>query len=514
MMNSPRIPVSPVAATRSLTALPASSPPAWRRGLAAVVLMVCGALAAPCSGQPAPKLAPPPVAPNWSPQPMVYGYFDHTAAWYRDRAKQGFSPDQTLPRAWKSSGMPVLVVLYSDVRRARPAAGGGSEGLSERIAAAANDIGGYLDDAAANGQVRVLLQVPPAILEQWASDPRGMAAQLTAFVRKWRDKPALEGFYLFDEPELNDIPAATLKEAAQVIAKEAPEGRNTRAISVAYGAVTQPKPVFIEYARASPPAFDALFINRYPVYRAYARSGEGDAEFVTRKLGFDAEKGRRERLRDNEFKNISDYYDTLAAAARVREIGDRAVYASIQAYGSRDDCEGEDCVLGKGKNARRSPTWNELLYMVASAWAARLDGAVLYSRYFALYDTPLTQRLASLDALVPQVFRNLPVDGPGVALAGGSESAGGTHVRYVPDPSGRKVYFLVLLKQRPGRSSVDVAIDPRLRVNRIVERRFDPQGRPQDAEQRDFTKDAQGNARALRVGMQGVGVRLFELHHD
>src|SRR5262249_22761412 len=151
-------------------------------------------------------------------------------------------------------------------------------------------------------------------------------------------------------------------------------------ISATYSSLTGASPLFEAYKNASPPVYDVLQVDRYPIYRKYDVAGhEGDTAFEIDKLGLSADKARLENLADNEFANLADYYDSLSAAARARIQPGQRVRASMQAYGLRDDCAGPACLAVNENNARRSPTWAELLNMLSSSWFAGLDGIVLYS---------------------------------------------------------------------------------------------------------------------------------------
>jgi hypothetical protein len=200
------------------------------------------------------------------------------------------------------------------------------------------------------------------------------------------------------------------------------------------------------------------------------------------------------------------------------------VYASIQAYGLRDDCAGAECRVVKEKKPRRSPTWNELLYLYASAWSAGLDGAVLYSHYFALYDSALSKRVTNLEKLMDDVFLNLPVHGPGIDVRGGAKNdehpqsrgkrarSEGVYAGYVPDPRVANAYDLVVLYNSKSAGSVDVEIDSKLRVSSASERRFDAQGNELEPSSQDLRK--KNRSVSMQVSMDGPGVRIFQLRHD
>jgi hypothetical protein len=474
----------------------------WRGVLAALLCLLTAAA--------------PACADSGTPVPMVNGYFDHTADWYR-RSKR-FSVEQSAARSWSSRETVATVVLYNDIRgigtvsdnAAAPAE------IRKRIAERAADIGDYLDAAARNGKVRVLLQLPDEIVERWATDQAAMAALLQEFITAWRERPALAGFYVYDEAELHGIPAATLQAIAAAIRRHARPGGNQVVFSVAYSAVAQRKPLLLAYAAANPSAFDAILVNRYPVYRAYG-SGEADPAFGTSKLGLDAAKAQRENLIDNEFSNLGNYFDSLVAARRVAGLEGRPIYASMQAYGLRDDCDGPSCVPVKERKPRRSPTWGELLHMYASVWISSLDGALLYSRYFSLYDPALQKRLANLEKLMPQVFRNLPSTGPGIEVrrASGKGSAPAeAQARYAPDPQGGKSYYLVAVSTRKGAQSIQVLLDPGLRVTRIEELRFDAQGNALGPARTPFRAGSNGGARELPIELEGFAARIFQLRYD
>ena len=112
---------------------------------------------------------------------------------------------------------------------------------------------------------------------------------------------------------------------------------------------------------------------------------------------------------DNEFQNLGDYYDSLVASTKVS--GPRRP-AGVCRRSRRTAC----ATTVTARSARRHasarhagrPTWNELLYMYSSVWMSGVDGAVLYSRYFSLYDGALRKRLDNLEALMGHGVRRAP----------------------------------------------------------------------------------------------------------
>jgi hypothetical protein len=466
----------------------------------------CAAAAAPAN------LRPPPTAPDWKPTPMVTGYFDHTAEWYRRSKKD---PAKMVAQSWNNRDLPATVVLYNDIRATSGKSGSADE-IRQHIAQRSTDIAQYLDAAAAHN-VRVFLSLPSEVVERWAKDQQTMETIAKEFVDAWRDKPALAGFYVYDEPELSGIPVGALQNLTAMVRRSARPGANTAVISAASSAVAEDKPLFKTYVNASPPAFDAIFINRYPLYRSYG-SGSVDRSFGVQKLGLQQAKAQRENLKDNEFANLGDYYGTLLAAEKIAGLNGRRVYATMQAYGLRDDCDGPECSPVRERKSRRSPTWGELLNMYASIWLSGLDGAVLYSRYFALHDGALFKRLSNLERLMPTVFRNLPIRGSGITLqaaaGGGKAKLSEAHAGYVPEPDGGKYYYLVVMQTRSGRQIVRVQMSPQLRITSVRELKFDSQGQPLEPVAALFRKGKDNVAADMEVQLPSFGVRIFELYHD
>lgn len=485
-----------------------------RRGMRAAALWILSITSAAAATA---AVNAPPVASDWRPAPMVNGYFDHTADWYR-RSKR-FKVEQSVAYAWNNPGAAATVVLYSDVRGigADVVDGEAAAAIRARIAERSKDIGEYLDAAARNGNVRVLLQLPDEIVERWAGSPAAMGTVLQEFIAAFRDRPALAGFYVYDEAELHDIPTPTLQAVAAAIRKHARPNGNRVVFSVAYSAVAKSKSLFLAYAAARPTTFDAILVNRYPIYRSYG-SGEADTRFATQRLGLDESKARRENLQDNEFANLGNYYDSLVAGRGIPGLDGRPVYAAMQAYGLRDDCDGAACVPVKERKPRRSPTWGELLHMYSAMWVAGLDGAILYSRYFSLHDAALQKRLASLEKLMPAVFANRPVAGPGIELRKGAGKGGGepatAHARYAPDPQGGKSYYLAVVPTRKGGQDVRVLIDARLRITTVEEMRFDAQGNALTPANPPLRRGRDGFAEEMELDLQGFAVRLFRLRYD
>lgn len=443
-------------------------------------------------------------------RPMVVGYYDHTVAWYR--RQPGFRTDQTVARTWPAGAPQAVVVLYSDISARKEGASPGKAGgldTQQRIDERSADISEYLDAAERRGNVRVLLQLPPELARLWASEPQTREV-LREFVKRWGAKPALTGFYVFDEPEISGIPARTLQEMRSLIHQHAPPGRNTTAISVSYSAIVESKPLLGAYARAKPRAFDVVLVNRYPVFRSYAAAGGSPNPSMGEKLGLGAQKAERERLSDNEFANLDDYFQSVAAAAGIPGLEGRPVYASVQAYGLRDDCAGADCKVVNERKARRSPTWNEMLHMFASAWMSGTDGAILYSRHFSLYDKALRRRLDNLERLIPLVFRSLPACGP-TLRSQGSGGATAAVARYADFQADGKPRYLVLINRERQRTSVEVRFDRRYGPVASAPLVFDAQGKLADAAP---PAGKQGGTRELRATLGGFETRILKLYYE
>lgn len=447
---------------------------------------------------------------------MIFGYFDHTGGWYR--ARPGFSVEQILPNMWSAKDVVATVVLYSDVARLRRAGEwrDAKEAIRWNFLHRTDDIARYLDAAARNGNIRVLLQIPSDLADRWATDREAMGTLLAEFVRRWRDEAALAGFYLYDEPELRGIAAETLQEMASIIKQEARPGANTVAFSVAASAIARNKPLFEDYIHASPPAHDILIVNRYPIYRSYDRRGNSaDTAFEVTKLGLSEATARRENLRDNEFENLDDYYDSLVAAKDARR-DHQAVYAAVQAYGLRDDCQGRECTVVKEHKPRRSPTWGELLNLLTSVWMSGTDGAILYSHYFALYNPPLRARLRNMEDLFAKVLRHRPVQDSEISVQPASAwqrllgSAASVHAAYVPASDRSGHYHFVVLNTSSKRNVVELRIDAPHHLDRIHELRFDAHGAALPPAMLPGTKEGEPDPRA-QLELSGFEVRIFEL---
>lgn len=447
---------------------------------------------------------------------MAFGYFDHTAAWYRQRPK--FKPDQTIAHSRRAGDREVVVVLYSDVSGSKEGTDpddGNALDTGRRMEERSADIASYLDAAHRHGNVRVLLQVPPEVARRWTSDPEAPAL-LTQFVSRWSEKPALAGFYVFDEPELSGIPASTLQKMREVVRKHATAGRNATAISVAQSAVTERKPLLQAYLGASPRAFDVILVNRYPIFREYIRdASKSDAGFEA-KLGAGEGKPGRMKLADNEFANLDDYPDSIAAAAGLKGLDGRPLYASVQAYGLRDDCDGPDCTVRNERKPHRSPTWNELLYMFTTVWDSGAQGAVLYSHYFALYDKALRKRLANFDRLTGDVFPDLPACGSGIRVRtqgggrAGSDAAAGVMARYAARQPDGKPGYAVVMNRRRGKASVQIEFGKDSGIRHVELLDFSPQG-VAGAAQKTATINVAGGGPGLQLQLDGHEVRIFRL---
>jgi hypothetical protein len=453
-------------------------------------------------------------------KPMIVGYFDHTAAWYR--RQQNLTAEQTAAHAWGARDQDAMIVLYSDISARREGEGddGGNQETRRRMEERSSDIESYLRTANRHRNVKVLLQLPPELARSWASDPEsGML--LREFIQRWSREPALAGFYVFDEPELNAIPTRTLQEITGVIKKYAPKGRNTSAISIASSAIAENKPLLHAYVSASPRTFDVMLVNRYPVYRSYRDVGGKGKNAMGTKLGFSEAKAQRENLADNEFANLDDYYESIVAASRIPELDGRSVYASLQAYGSRDDCDGPACKATQERRPRRSPTWSELLYMFTSVWMSGVDGAVLYSHYFSLYDKALRTRLVHLEQLMSRVFINLPgcrvpltthgaARGP-VAAAG---RPAGVRAYYAAKSDAGTPDYLIVRNDGRDRATVRLRFARSFRITRVEEQRFDLQGNSLPSSRQAVQEGADGAGGEMVLTVNGFGVRIFKLSYE
>jgi hypothetical protein len=451
-------------------------------------------------------------------KPMVVGYFDHTAAWYRRQPRLGAARNAV--QSWRFDARDALVVLYSDVEtnRAATAGPGNREDIRRRIGERQADIAQYLTEAQKRGKVRVLLQLPPELARRWESDPETKDI-LREFVVRWSQYPALAGFYLFDEPEIKGVPVQTLQEMATAVRTHAPQDRNAAAISIAYSDQATDKPTVRTYSGASPPAFDLLLINRYPIYRAYGPLGRQAAGSMGAKLGLSEDKSRQEGLVDNEFANLHGYFESTVAAAHVPALGERPVYVSLQAYGLRDDCAGRECKATNESRPRRSPTWNELLYLFTSAWMSGADGAIFYSHYFSLYDRALRRRLDNFETLMSDVYRNLPACRYDVTVQDVSQGAGhaadpakSTMARYAFSSSDARPDYLILTRHAKDRATVRIQFDRDLRVSAVESLRFDQQGNALDPVRQAV--DTGGDGKGLRSTVDGFGVTILKLHYE
>lgn len=452
-------------------------------------------------------------------KPMVVGYFDHTAAWYRRQTK--LKPNQIAPLAWQPPPQGGIVVLYSDVSTVKTEEDAGPVSIEEirsRMQEREADIEGYLNAARKNGSIRVRIQVPPDIVSHWATEPKTRDV-LREFVKRWAGHPATAGFYLFDEPELSDVPASTLAEIAGVVRELAP--KSLLSISVASSAIAENKPILRAYADSNPRIFDEVLVNRYPVYRAYSAASLKGGTGMSTKLGLESAKAGRENLMDNEFQNLRDYYDSLVASTRFPGLAGRPVYASLQAYGLRDDCDGPECKATRERKARRSPTWNELLYMYGSVWMSGVEGAVLYSRYFSLYDGALRKRLDNLEGLMGPVFGVLPGCHSDVTVRSTTSSSKASQrgqasvvARLASAPGSKAPGYLVVLHRSANQESVRVQLDDAPGVKTAEELRFDAQGKTLEPARQTLEDGKGAGGRALQLQLDGVGVRLFRLTYD
>ena len=450
-------------------------------------------------------------------RPMAFGYFDHTAAWYRREPE--LRTARTVASSWRAPDQDAVVVLYSDISAAKPKATAAADWVAdvrERIEGRSGDIVNYLKAAAANGHVKVYLQAPELLGKSWADQPESKAL-LREFVRRWGREPAVAGFYLFDEPELSGIPARTLQEMTEVVRKNAPEGRNATAISVASSAVGENKAELHAYLKADPRAFDVLLVNRYPIYRAYGPGGAA-AESMTAKLGLSTERSKQEKLADNEFANLDDYFASVTQAVNLPNLDGRDVFPSMQAYGLRDDCAGAACKATSERRPRRSPTWDELLYLFTSIWISGADGTVLYAHYFSLYDKALRGRLDNLEDLKAGVFRNLPRCAPGTgvevrtAAKPRSAAPAGVVARFaaVGNTASRPEYLVVANGAR-ARSSVRLGLAGIDDVAHVDQLRFDGQGKPAPPLREELKPGSASASRELALELDGFAVKVLKI---
>ena len=463
-----------------------------------------------------------PAAPGWRPEPFRFGYFDHTDRWYRGRAAR--SERESLSRTWGRDVPLIDVVLYNDIPRGptndRGEYVGPISGLRERILDQDEDIQTYLDEAASHGRIRVLVQIPSEIVFRWNRDAAAVGPLLDSFVVTWRNHPALSGFYLMDEPILNEVPVSVMREVYQRVKATASRGRDSLAISVVAGEASNPSATMRGMLDLQRRSFDHLLVNRYPIFRSYAPPSErNDIAFEVERLGLTPAMARAENLRDNEFANMASYLDYLRSARTLPNLGGRKLTASTQAWGLRDDCAGPDCQTIRDREPRRSPTWTELLNLTASAWMENLHGATYYAHYFSLYDVALRERLTNMKRQMPHWPKNRPVGGPGIALRKqyGDTGSKPDHVRarYVPEPYGRPFYYAVLLRNRLGRETVRLLLNPELKIQRVREIRFDAQGNVLSEGARSGRRNGAGHLVEVRdIPMHSYAVRILKLHYD
>jgi hypothetical protein len=139
-----------------------------------------------------------------------------------------------------------------------PLAGYHKLGMSLVVAAASgNDEqnASFLARAASAG-IHVLFEPSGS----WIRD--GDWTELRAFVERFRDAPALYGWYLFDEPDFNDLPAAQLAKAYRVV--KSADGRHPVAVVFSLGACSFGDWLDRGYLKA----FDLLMFDEYPFYRS------------------------------------------------------------------------------------------------------------------------------------------------------------------------------------------------------------------------------------------------------
>jgi hypothetical protein len=144
-------------------------------------------------------------------------------------------------------------------------------GMSLVVSGGGDDahIESFLNRAAKAG-VRVLLLVNGA----WTRD--GDWTDLRAFIQRYRSSPALYGWYLFDEPDLNGLPAARLAAAYRVV--KSVDGRHSIAAIFTTGNCDFGRQLNRGYLNG----FDLLMFDDYPFYsfmRSHADSVAGIDEF-------------------------------------------------------------------------------------------------------------------------------------------------------------------------------------------------------------------------------------------
>jgi len=197
----------------------------------------------------------------------------------------------------------------------------GSQGDTEAIST-------YLNAAAETG-LGVALQIPSDFVEKGNLDAIG------SWVGRFRDHPAVECWYLFDEPDVHKIPPERLATAASLLRSEG--GGKPIAVTFYHPEIAEKK-----YFGS----FDIFWINYYPVLK-------GTPEFLGISWG-----GFSARIQE---------------ASRVARAAKASFGVILQAYGKAED--------GKNQFNRRLPTAAELNYM---AWASLKENPsylLFWSRY-------------------------------------------------------------------------------------------------------------------------------------
>ena len=216
----------------------------------------------------------------------------------------------------------------------------------------------YLDAAQKNG-IKVFLEPYRQPVET------GNAAEVTKFVKTYKNHPAVAGWYAYDEPATNDkVLPATLEITYQAIKAEDPK----RPVAVVFAGSQIAK--IPQYWNA----MDICMVDRYPFF-----------------------------YNKPEFDNLSDFGAWMQKAAYYA--GNKPFLPVLQAYGEQED--------GKPQYNRRLPTAAEERYMMYTAINAGADGLIFYGHHWtqqSWINSVLTPLITEFKEYVPIVQAGLTED--------------------------------------------------------------------------------------------------------
>ncbi len=264
-----------------------------------------------------------------------------------------------------------------------------------------NKIKAYLD-AAEKAKIKILLE--PYRDDILSED----IAAVTEFVHLFKEHPALFGWYLYDEPVLNNVPIQNLENFYRVIKAEAPD-----------------KPIVLNFSGKNSKqipkyrsAFDICMINRYPLLKKYPNNSKPFLWFS---------QGLKESLLYTK---------------------DTPCWIVIQAF----------------ENTKwRLPTKDEERYMIYSVITAGYNGLFL----FAYHRVPQEWLDSVAIPLIQELQNYLPAIEKG-QLYEKVRSNNKKLETYLYQQADNKGYILIAINHQDKEATYRIEIDPTIEVNSII----------------------------------------------